>query len=338
MLVHVSAHRYGFEFWGIRTDDLQRSMARIVFTTITGQKPPVDASHARRPIMHFGILPPYRSGVAADPAWMVGFRATPRRSASVALHRRARGGHRRLRGRRYPYAESGRMPLPDECPIPDPLDLLAYLAGVTDRLVLATGIVVLPEHHPVQLAKRLATMTFCRAGACGSASAWVGCVGLEAVGVDFDTRGARTDETIAAMRALWHDDEASFDGRFFGSSGPSAGRDPCNPRECPSTSVGTPKPRRVGPGGWGTGSNRWASTTTPSSSGSSSCGPLRSRPGAIPTPSSFSLGGLLDLVGPDQVAQAVDRGAVRMVISTREGDLATVKDQMSAFADRVGLR
>jgi AcrR family transcriptional regulator len=43
MLAHVAAHRYGFEFWGIRTDDLQRSMARIVCTTITGQRPPADA-------------------------------------------------------------------------------------------------------------------------------------------------------------------------------------------------------------------------------------------------------------------------------------------------------
>jgi AcrR family transcriptional regulator len=40
MLAHVAAHRYGFEFWGIRTDDLERSMARIIHTTLTGQKPP----------------------------------------------------------------------------------------------------------------------------------------------------------------------------------------------------------------------------------------------------------------------------------------------------------
>jgi AcrR family transcriptional regulator len=40
MLAHVAAHRYGFEFWGIRTDDTKRSMARIVYTTVTGQKPP----------------------------------------------------------------------------------------------------------------------------------------------------------------------------------------------------------------------------------------------------------------------------------------------------------
>jgi AcrR family transcriptional regulator len=40
MLAHVAAHRYGFEFWGIRTDDVQKSMARIIYWTITNQKPP----------------------------------------------------------------------------------------------------------------------------------------------------------------------------------------------------------------------------------------------------------------------------------------------------------
>ena len=40
MLAHVSAHRYGFEFWGIRTRDIAASMARILFTTVTGDLPP----------------------------------------------------------------------------------------------------------------------------------------------------------------------------------------------------------------------------------------------------------------------------------------------------------
>lgn len=40
MLAHVSAHRMGFEFWGVRTDDLRTAMARIVYWSITGQKPP----------------------------------------------------------------------------------------------------------------------------------------------------------------------------------------------------------------------------------------------------------------------------------------------------------
>jgi AcrR family transcriptional regulator len=40
MLAHVASHRFGFEFWGIRTDDLRQSMSRIIFWTVTSQKPP----------------------------------------------------------------------------------------------------------------------------------------------------------------------------------------------------------------------------------------------------------------------------------------------------------
>jgi AcrR family transcriptional regulator len=40
MLAHVAAHLYGFEFWGIRTRDVRRSMARQLFWGVTGQKPP----------------------------------------------------------------------------------------------------------------------------------------------------------------------------------------------------------------------------------------------------------------------------------------------------------
>ncbi|MEJ7585545.1 MAG: TetR family transcriptional regulator, partial [Acidimicrobiales bacterium] len=40
MLAHVAAHRYGFEFWGTRTGDLRTAMARIIFWSVTGHKPP----------------------------------------------------------------------------------------------------------------------------------------------------------------------------------------------------------------------------------------------------------------------------------------------------------
>ena len=40
MLVHVAAHRYGYEFWGIRTVDIRRSVANLVYTGITGRRPP----------------------------------------------------------------------------------------------------------------------------------------------------------------------------------------------------------------------------------------------------------------------------------------------------------
>ena len=41
MLAHVSSHHYGFEFWGVRTVDLRTTMARILYWSVTGQKPPV---------------------------------------------------------------------------------------------------------------------------------------------------------------------------------------------------------------------------------------------------------------------------------------------------------
>jgi AcrR family transcriptional regulator len=40
MLAHVASHRYGFEFWGIRLDEARRALAGIVYTSITGRRPP----------------------------------------------------------------------------------------------------------------------------------------------------------------------------------------------------------------------------------------------------------------------------------------------------------
>ncbi len=44
MLAHVAAHRYGFEFYGIRTAELRNSMAHILHATVTGQRPPADSA------------------------------------------------------------------------------------------------------------------------------------------------------------------------------------------------------------------------------------------------------------------------------------------------------
>src|SRR3954449_2008754 len=53
----------------------------------------------------------------------------------------------------YPYAPGGKMPGPEEAPIPDPLMWLAYLASATSTIRLATGILILPQRNPVVLAK-----------------------------------------------------------------------------------------------------------------------------------------------------------------------------------------
>src|SRR5439155_2400728 len=59
---------------------------------------------------------------------------------------------------RYPYDPSGKIPAPEQMPIPDPLVWLAYAAAVTKTLRLATGILILPQRHPLYVAKEVATL------------------------------------------------------------------------------------------------------------------------------------------------------------------------------------
>jgi probable F420-dependent oxidoreductase len=115
---------------------------------------------------------------------------------------------------RYPYNPEGRISIEDE-DIPDPLALLAFLAGITTTLVLGTGILILPQRSPVICAKECATVDALSRGrlALGIGVGWLE-EESDAVGASFHDRGARTDEAIQVMRTLWRDDEASFSGRF----------------------------------------------------------------------------------------------------------------------------
>jgi probable F420-dependent oxidoreductase len=115
----------------------------------------------------------------------------------------------------YPYDPSGRMPGPEESPIPDPLIWLTWAAAASGTLRLGTGILILPQRNPVVLAKETATLDFLSGG---RVTLGVGVGWLEeefsALGVPFADRGARTDEYIEALRALWRDGESTYHGRF----------------------------------------------------------------------------------------------------------------------------
>src|SRR5213594_1038617 len=58
----------------------------------------------------------------------------------------------------YPYSPDGRMPGPENSSIPDPLLWLAYVAAATSKIRLATGILILPQRHPIYVAKEVATL------------------------------------------------------------------------------------------------------------------------------------------------------------------------------------
>src|SRR5207249_1134898 len=118
---------------------------------------------------------------------------------------------------RYPYSDTGRMSSGlEDFPIPDPLIWLTYIASATRTLKLGTAILILPQRNPVITAKAVASLDHLAGGGRVLLGIGVGWLAEEfaTLGVPFEDRGARTDEYVAAMRALWSQERASFSGRF----------------------------------------------------------------------------------------------------------------------------
>ena len=116
----------------------------------------------------------------------------------------------------YPYHEGGRLPGGEaNFILPDPQIWMAYVAARTSRIRLATGILILPQHNPVICAKQVATLDYMSGGRVmlGIGVGWLK-EEFEALGVPFAERGARTEEYMHALRALWTMEEPTFEGKF----------------------------------------------------------------------------------------------------------------------------
>jgi probable F420-dependent oxidoreductase len=116
----------------------------------------------------------------------------------------------------YPYDPSGKIPAPDSIPLPDPLVSLAYAAALTKTIRLATGILILPQRHPLYVAKEAATLDVLSRGRLilGIGVGWLA-EEFQALGIPFEERAARTAEMVRAMRSLWKEAAEAFEGRFF---------------------------------------------------------------------------------------------------------------------------
>ena len=114
-------------------------------------------------------------------------------------------------------------PMNPEDPILEPVVSLAYAAARTTTLRLGTGVIVLPLRNPLVLAKELATLDVLSGGRV-LFGIGVGYVEREfrALGVPFDHRGARTDEYLDAMHAIWTQEHPKFAGRFAAFDGVQA--------------------------------------------------------------------------------------------------------------------
>jgi probable F420-dependent oxidoreductase len=118
---------------------------------------------------------------------------------------------------RYPYSGDGVIAVPAQADWLDPMIALSFAAAASSRIGVATGVLLLPEHNPVVVAKQAASLDRLSGGrlTLGVGVGWSR-EEFAALGVPFDHRAARTAEYVAAMRTLWRDDVASYDGRFVG--------------------------------------------------------------------------------------------------------------------------
>ena len=97
----------------------------------------------------------------------------------------------------------------------EPFVLFGYLAGVTQRIEMFTGIIILPQRQTVLVAKQAAAIDVLSGGRLrlGIGTGWND-VEFEALGETFHNRGLRSEEQIELMRALWTQEHVTYEGRW----------------------------------------------------------------------------------------------------------------------------
>ncbi|OBK28741.1 LLM class F420-dependent oxidoreductase [Mycobacterium sp. 1165196.3] len=291
--------------------------------------------------MKVSVVAPVADGVTADPDWMVAFarhlEACGFESIVVVEHTVLLTRYDSV----YPYDSSGRVGLAADCPIPDPLDLLAFLAGHTSSLGLATGVLVLPNHHPVVLAKRAATVDALSGGRLHL------CVGvgwlseeLAACGVEFDSRGRRADEQLAVLRALWaqRPEGVSFAGEFFNFENVMSYPKPVAGERLPIHIGGHSRAAARRAGRLGDGFQPLGVTGPQLASLLALMRDEASSAGRDPAALEVSLGHSVTKVDAERAAALADQGADRLVLAMPPTtDIEQAKDQLSACAQRLSL-
>jgi probable F420-dependent oxidoreductase len=277
--------------------------------------------------LKFGVIPGYQIAPVETPEYASGF---ARLAQDLGFESVWPVEHVVMPARytsAYPYDPSGRMPIPDAA-IPDPLIWNTWVAAAAPGLRLGTSIVILPQHNPVVYAKALASLDVLSRGRVllGAGIGWLR-EEAEAVGTDFGNRGRRIDEYIQAMRALWTQEVASFEGEFVHFEAVK-----CNPRPTRSIPIhigghSTAAARRAG---------RFGDGFLPLGADFDELARLRGvleeaaraagrDPGAIE----------ITCIGPADRATAqgyADAGIDRLIVASHEPDLAGAERVLGAFA------
>ena len=116
-----------------------------------------------------------------------------------------------------PYAASpdGSLPEPYKYVL-DPLDALTFAAAHTRKVALGTSVLDMPYYNPLMLARRLTTIDQLSNGRLrvGLGLGWSKDE-MDATGADMKQRGARADEFLQVLKAIWTTNPVEFHGKFF---------------------------------------------------------------------------------------------------------------------------
>jgi probable F420-dependent oxidoreductase len=203
-------------------------------------------------------------------------------------------------------------------------------------------VLLLPYHHPVTLAKRLATVDVLSKGRMRLLTVGLGALPGEAsaVRVDFDSRGRRADEAIDVLRLLWAGGEAgvSFHGEFFAFDNLVSFPKPYQARSLPIHVGGSSRAaaRRAGrrgdgyfPGGLLLPDERAIQLRLARRAAAEA--------GRDPDALEYTRMGSIELT-QERAEQLAAEGVDRIVVGSTATDPAEQRDQMFAFADRFRLR
>jgi probable F420-dependent oxidoreductase len=117
---------------------------------------------------------------------------------------------------RYPYAEDGRIPVRKDAGLLAPFTTLAFLAAVTERIRLGTGICLVPQRNPLYTAREAADIDWLSGGRLdlGVGVGWLA-EEFQALGVPFERRGERCRSYLEVMKRLWCDELSEYADEFY---------------------------------------------------------------------------------------------------------------------------
>jgi probable F420-dependent oxidoreductase len=115
----------------------------------------------------------------------------------------------------HPFLSEKQKNMPPSLRILDPIAALAFVAGQTRKVLLGTGILLLPQFNPVIVAKQLASLDVLSNGrlVVGIGVGWSDHE-FEVLGLPFSDRGRRADDYLKAIEVLWSEDRPAYHGQY----------------------------------------------------------------------------------------------------------------------------